>query len=130
MSERNSTMRRPKYLNLIQIRLPLPGFVSILHRGSGLLLIFALPFAIYFLGRAIDSEEGYASVAELFSNPLAQLVALAVLWAFYHHLCAGLRFLLIEMHIGTSLPAARLSSAIALAGGVVLALVHGWILFL
>ena len=27
--------KRPKYLNLVQIRLPLPGIISILHRVSG-----------------------------------------------------------------------------------------------
>ena len=37
---------RPKYLNLLQIRLPLPGLVSILHRVSGAALFLLLPFLL------------------------------------------------------------------------------------
>ena len=38
--ERPVTKRRPVYLNLVRIRLPLPGLVSILHRMSGAALFF------------------------------------------------------------------------------------------
>ena len=34
---------RPKYLNLLQIRMPLPAIVSIMHRASGAVLFLALP---------------------------------------------------------------------------------------
>ena len=130
MGEHIAPARRPKYLNLLRIRLPLPGVVSIMHRVSGMFLILALPFAIYVLDVALGSEQGYESVAAAFSHPAVRVVTFGFLWALYHHLCAGIRFLFIEMHIGVELAAARASAAAALAGGVVLAVAHSWVLFL
>ena len=44
---------RPKYLSLrallFEIRLPLPGWISILHRISGALLFFPLVWLLYLL---------------------------------------------------------------------------------
>ena len=122
--------RRPKYLNLLRIRLPLPGVVSIMHRISGMFLILVLPFAIYVLDVALASEQGYESVAAAFAHPAVRLVTFACLWALYHHLCAGIRFLLIEMHVGVELAAARASAAAALVAGFVLAAAHSGALFL
>ena len=39
-------VRRPKHLNLLVIRLPLPGVLSILHRVSGVILLAALPLGV------------------------------------------------------------------------------------
>ena len=38
---------RPKYLNLLQIRMPLPAIVSIMHRVSGAALFLALPLMLW-----------------------------------------------------------------------------------
>ena len=59
--------RRYRYLNLLQIRLPLPGFVSILHRVSGVLLILALPFALAALQFSITNEADYQKVVDFLS---------------------------------------------------------------
>ncbi|MEE8327465.1 MAG: succinate dehydrogenase, cytochrome b556 subunit, partial [Nitrosomonadaceae bacterium] len=40
--------KRPKYLNLMEIKLPLPAVISILHRVSGVLLFFpGIPVLLY-----------------------------------------------------------------------------------
>ena len=58
----NATTRRarPKYLSLtallFEIRLPLPGWVSILHRISGLLLFRAVLWPLFILDRSLGSE--------------------------------------------------------------------------
>ena len=116
---------RPKHLNLLQIRLPLPGVLSIFHRISGVLLILALPFALAALQYSIGSEQGYAQVAALAAHPLIKLIVWAVMWAFLHHLCAGVRFLLLDFHIGVSLSAARKSASAAFVISLVLTLFFG-----
>ena len=47
--------QRPKHLDLARIRLPVPGFVSILHRVSGVALFFSLPLLIYLLHGSLSS---------------------------------------------------------------------------
>ncbi len=73
--------QRPKYLNLAEIRLPLPGFVSILHRVSGALLFFGLPILIYLFSSSLDSTESFAQFSALAANPLVKLLLLGLLWA-------------------------------------------------
>ena len=118
-------IKRPKYLNLVKIRLPLPGFVSILHRASGVLLILALPFVVWVLDVALRDAQSYQKVAAVMANPVMKLVALAAIWSVMHHLCAGIRFLFLEAHIGVDLPAARLTSLLVLLISIVLTLAVG-----
>jgi len=41
------TDKRPVYLNLLKIRLPVTGMVSFAHRVSGVLLFLFIPYAVY-----------------------------------------------------------------------------------
>jgi succinate dehydrogenase / fumarate reductase cytochrome b subunit len=102
--------KRPKHLNLMQIRLPLPGFVSILHRVSGALLFLAIPLLLSLFQRSLASPETFAALRDCLSAPLAKLILLGLLWAYLHHFCAGLRFLALDLHWGVALPAARATS--------------------
>lgn len=120
--------KRPKYLNLVKIRLPLPGVLSILHRISGVVLILALPFALAALHYSINDEAGYAKVVSLFGddgNWLLKLLVLEAAWALFHHLCAGVRFLLLDFHLGVSLAAARFSAVVAFVVSILMTIVFG-----
>jgi len=65
--------QRPKHLALHKIKLPLPGFVSILHRLSGLLLFISLPLLLWLLQASLNSIESYTYLVDLFHNPLLKL---------------------------------------------------------
>lgn len=118
--------QRPVYLDLPRIRLPLPGIVSILHRVSGAWLILAgIPVLLYAVSRSIASPEAYASMKASFAHPLAKILMLALLWSYLHHFCAGIRYLLLDIHRGIELPAARRSSAVVLVLSLALTLILG-----
>lgn len=102
--------KRPKYLNLVQIRLPLPGWVSFLHRVSGAVLFLALPLLLSLFQRSLESPESFAAVRDGLSGPLPKLILLGLLWAYLHHFFAGLRFLALDLHWGVNLAAARKTS--------------------
>lgn len=116
---------RPKHLNLFQIKLPIPGVVSILHRVSGAALFLMLPFLLYLLQASLQSPSSYVLFRELLSHPLVKLLLLGLLWAFLHHFCAGIRHLLLDVHVGTELPQARASSFAVIGVSLVLTLVFG-----
>jgi succinate dehydrogenase cytochrome b subunit len=116
---------RPKHLDLPKIRLPLPGFVSILHRISGALMFVSLPFLLYLLQLSLGSPESFASLQQAFGHPLMKLVMLGLLWALLHHLCAGIRFLALDLHVGIALAQARASSAVVLVASLVLTVILG-----
>lgn len=117
--------KRPKHLNLFVIRLPMPGVLSILHRVSGVVLLLSLPIALAALQCSIASEEGYEYVADILSHPFVKLCVWGVAWSLFHHLCAGIRFLLLDFHIGTELQAARTSAAAAFAASIAMTVVFG-----
>ena len=122
-------IERPIYLNLLRIHLPLPGWVSILHRLSGALLFAALPLGVWALSVSLADDAGFRRMADGVAHPLSRLFLLLLIWAFAHHLFAGLRHLALDVDWGVSLPRARQSSlAVLLAGGLV-TLLAAWGLF-
>jgi len=116
---------QPKYLNLFEIRLPVPALVSILHRVSGLALFLFLPYLLWLLQASLSSPETFERYRAVLAHPIAKLTLIALLWAFLHHLLAGLRFLALDLHWGTELAAARTSSRLVLVGALALTLVLG-----
>jgi succinate dehydrogenase / fumarate reductase cytochrome b subunit len=116
---------RPKYLNLIQIRLPVPGLVSILHRVSGAVLFLLLPLLLVLFELSLESAQTFARFKVVFSHWAIKLIVIGVVWAYLHHLCAGIRHLALDLDYGTELAAARASSWAVLALSVVLTLAVG-----
>jgi succinate dehydrogenase / fumarate reductase cytochrome b subunit len=117
--------QRPKHLDLGKIRLPVPGIVSILHRLSGVALFLALPIVIYLLQGSLSSAETFDTFRAVISNPLVKLLLIGVLWAFLHHACAGIRFLLLDMHKGLELATARATAKTVLAVSLTLTVILG-----
>jgi succinate dehydrogenase / fumarate reductase cytochrome b subunit len=119
------TRTRPKYLDLTKIRMPVPAVVSILHRISGFGLFLLLPFLLYLLQASLAAPDTYVRYRALIENPLVKLVLIGLLWAFLHHLFAGIRYLALDVHYGVELRAARNSSRAVLAVSLVLTAILG-----
>jgi len=130
MSSAAAKKLRPKYLNLrallFEIRLPLPGWISILHRVSGALLVF--PFAawlLYMLDASLASEAQFHAVQVYLKLPLVKAGMLLFIWAYCHHFCAGLRFLMLDLNRGIELAPARRSSVAVLVVSLALTAFFG-----
>lgn len=120
---------RPKYLSLaallFEIRLPLAGWVSILHRVSGTLLFLATVWLLFLLDRSLVSEAGFESVKGYASHPLVKIALLALIWSYCHHFCAGIRFLFLDIHKGIDKETARVTSIIVIVAGLALTALFG-----
>ncbi len=115
--------RRPVFLNLAALRYPVGAIASIGHRISGVLLLVALPGLAAALERSLHSAGDYAALLGS-GRPAWLTVALIVLtWAATHHLLAGVRHLLMDIGIGSRLPAARASAWAVLVLGALAAVV-------
>ena len=130
MASASAKKIRPKYLSLpailFQIRLPAPGLVSILHRISGALLV--LPFAawaLYLLDTSLRSESGFEAIRSYFQLPLVKLGMLVFIWAYCHHFCAGIRYLLLDVDVGIELRPARISSFVVFLVSLALTAILG-----
>ena len=101
---------RPKHLNLMEIRMPLPAFVSILHRVSGAALFLMLPLLLCLLSASLESPQSFAIFKSWVGSPPVKIVLLGLLWAYLHHFCAGIRHLALDLDFGVGIESARASS--------------------
>lgn len=113
----------------MKYRLPFAGKVSILHRVSGALLFFSLPLLITVFSKSVLSPFSFELLGAGVSGFFLKLILLAVLWGFMHHLCAGIRYLIIDLHIGIEKEKAQKSAKIVLAVSLTLTLIFAIKLF-
>ncbi len=121
--------KRPKYLNLVQIRLPLAGFASILHRVSGAGLFLMLPLLIWLFDLSLASPESFARFKSIAAHPLVALILLGLLWSFLHHFCMGIRILLLDVHVGIDKVAAHKSAMAVMVVSLLLTALIGYKLY-
>ncbi len=116
--------QRPKYYDLNLLNLPVPGLVSIFHRITGIVMfLFLIPLVLLTLQCTLSSESSFATVKSYFAMPIVKLILIGFIWSFMHHLFAGIRYLLLDLHIGISLAPARLSAKLVLVAGIVATLI-------
>lgn len=105
----------------VDFKQPLAAKVSILHRISGAMLFLALPIIfVPLFAASVGSPESFANLGSGFGGFLLKLILLALLWGFMHHLCAGVRFLTLDMGRGMEKDEARKSARLVLIVSLVL----------
>lgn len=116
--------KRPVFLNLWQIKLPVTALTSILHRVSGVVLVLALPLLVYLFDLSLRGEQGFAQAVAMLDHTEVKLFLSLQVFAISHHLSAGLRHLLLDLDLGVqrgqAIRSAWLVNAVAvvLAGGM------------
>ena len=120
MADTAAQKARPQYRNIsvpqiLAYRLPPAGIVSILHRVSGaLLFLVGIPFCLYLLQQSLTSEISFETYRAIVGSVIGKLVLLVLLWAFMHHAIAGIRYLLLDRHVGIQKEASRTSATAVL----------------
>lgn len=114
--------RRPVFLNLTQLAMPVGALTSITHRVTGILLALGIPAAVYVLDMSLRTPQSYAELIRMSGQWTSRVIAIVFIWALAHHLLAGVRHLLSDVDIGSLLPAARRSAWIVNVAGLAIAL--------
>ena len=125
-----------RLIEALQYRLPLAGVVSILHRVSGMLMFFLLPFIVWMFDASVTSEISYDGFTSAFVAGIGfvpglviKLVALALIWAYLHHAVAGVRHLWMDATHSVSLQQGRSSAVATFVISIVLTVALGAKLF-
>jgi len=134
--------KRPEFRNINALsdlptyRLPAAGWVSILHRISGLLMFVLMPLIIWLFDNSISSEISFAKFSAAFNIGLGfvpgwfmKLIALALIWACLHHFIAGLRHLYMDVCHAVSKEFGKSSAVVTLVLSLGLTAVLGAKLF-
>jgi succinate dehydrogenase / fumarate reductase cytochrome b subunit len=120
-----SARTRPKHLDLTRIRQPVPAIVSILHRISGAALFLFAGALLYLFQLSLQSPESHDRLVALADHWLVKLFLTGMLWALLHHFFAGIRFLLLDLHLFGELRQARATSWVVLVASLLLTVVLG-----
>lgn len=122
--------KRPKHLNLFQNQTAFAccGFDHPSDNGRAAFFP-GIPLLLCIFQNFLGSVESFENLQESFQNPLIKLILLLPIWFFFHHLCAGIRYLALDLHIGIELPQARAGAYLAFAMGVLLTILTGWLLW-
>ena len=75
------------------------------------MFLVGIPLLLLLVQRALASPEGWAHMQARSPVRWVKLVAIVLVWAYLHHLLAGIRHVLMDMHYGVELKAARQSAA-------------------
>jgi succinate dehydrogenase / fumarate reductase, cytochrome b subunit len=126
--------KRPQFRNIhisqiVAYSLPPAGMVSILHRISGAALFLFLPLLLWLFDLSLISELSFARLAEIAGQWWMKLILLGLVWAFLHHLVAGVRYLVLDLHIGLDKGPSRSSALAVFAVSLPLTLIAGLRLF-
>jgi succinate dehydrogenase / fumarate reductase cytochrome b subunit len=102
--------KRPEFRNINALtdlpsyRLPAAGIVSILHRISGLIMFLLLPLLVWMFDTSVSSEISFAKFSAAFTvglgfvpAVLVKVVVLSLIWAYLHHLIAGVRHVYMDV---------------------------------
>ncbi|MDD2610322.1 MAG: succinate dehydrogenase, cytochrome b556 subunit [Giesbergeria sp.] len=135
--------KRPEFRNinafkdLTTYRMAPAAWVSILHRASGVIMFLLLPFILWMFDMSLSSEISFASFTAAFSDGLGfvpgwfvKLVVLALIWAYLHHFCAGVRHLRMDMnHDSVTKESGKSTAVVTLVISIALTVVLGAKLF-
>lgn len=105
----------------LQIYRPqLTSVLSITHRLTGIFLVAGTVMLLYWLVAAALGADSYARAQRCISAVPTQLLLAAWTFAFYYHLCNGVRHLCWDLGRGFELTAAYRSGYLVIATSVVL----------
>lgn len=117
-------LTRPVNLNLFTIQFPLPAKVSLFHRISGFALFILIPVGLWLFSQSL-TDSGYDMLREWKSQFYVKLIFWILLMPFCYHLVAGLRHLLMDLHIGATLKGGRQSAWLTLIFSFLLIILTG-----
>lgn len=122
-------MIRPTYLNLLKIFLPVTGWISIMHRITGMTVFICVPGLLMLLQMSLASVEQFEMIKATLTKPPLVFLLMIVSGAFVYHLLAGLRHIIMDFGLlAASLPGARRSGLVVMAASILVLSLFGFFL--
>ncbi|WP_286232718.1 succinate dehydrogenase, cytochrome b556 subunit [Thalassotalea sediminis] len=89
--------QRPVNLDLTTIKMHSAAHASILHRISGVIMVFAIGILLWTLSLSLNSADSFAQVKALLDGVFFKLIIIGIISALLYHLLGGIRHLLMDL---------------------------------
>ncbi len=117
--------QRPVNLDLSTINLPAAGKASILHRVSGVMMVFAVGILIWALSLSLSSAEGFAQMKECLNGAFCKFIIWGIVSALTYHIVGGIRHLIMDLGHLEEKESGQTSAKFVIALWLVLSVVAG-----
>lgn len=117
---------RPISPHLQIYRPQLTSVLSIAHRMTGVFICLGLPFLVYWVWTLTQDQKHYEWGRAVFGSILGRTLLLGWSFAFYYHLCNGVRHLVWDIGKGFDLESVHRSGWLVIAVSVLMTVVT-WI---
>jgi len=89
--------QRPVNLDLTTIKMHPAANASILHRISGVIMVFAIGILLWALSLSLSSAEDFSQLQATLDGFFFKFILLGILSALIYHLLGGIRHLLMDL---------------------------------
>ncbi|MEW6982071.1 succinate dehydrogenase, cytochrome b556 subunit [Colwelliaceae bacterium 6471] len=89
--------QRPVNLDLTTIKMHPAANASILHRISGVIMVFAIGILLWTLSLSLSSAEEFTQVKTMLDGVFFKLIILGICSALIYHLLGGVRHLFMDL---------------------------------
>ena len=122
MSDTTPRRFRPLSPNIQHYRPQLTSVLSIVNRITGVLLSACAIVLVFWLIAAATGPRAYAAVQDVLASWPGQIILFGVTFAFFLHLCGGIRHLVWDTVHGFELRSIYISGWVVVAASVALTL--------
>lgn len=126
MSPTSAKRRRPRSPNMQIYRPQLTSVLSLANRMTGVLLSACAIVLVILLAAAAAGPDAYATVHTAIVSPVGRVLLFGCTFAFFMHLCGGLRHLAWDRVHGFELRAIYISGWVVVVASVVLT-IAAWV---
>jgi succinate dehydrogenase / fumarate reductase cytochrome b subunit len=117
--------QRPVNLDLTTIKMHPAANASILHRVSGVIMVFAIGILLWTLSLSLSSAEGFAQVQACLDGFFFKFIMFGIISALTFHILMGVRHLFMDLGHFEELASGNASAKFAMALWFVLTVVVG-----
>ena len=114
--------QRPVNLDLTTIKMPPAAKASILHRISGVIMLFAVGILLWTLSLSLSSAEGFAQVKNMLDGFFFKFIIFGICSALIYHFMAGIRHLVMDTGRWEEKESGNLSAKVVIGLWVILSI--------
>lgn len=115
--------KRPLSPHLQHYKLPLTAYLSIAHRGAGIVNSAAIVLLVLLIASAAGTPDSYAFMSGIANSWFGKLVMFGFTLTLYYHMANGIRHLFWDIGRGLDLVDAKKSGNVCVVAALVLSII-------
>lgn len=96
----SNSRARPLSPHLQVYNLPITARLSVLHRGTGMILVFGTVFLVAWLGIIASGSQSYLFINGILVSWIGKVALIGFSFSLIYHLCNGVRHLFWDIGMG------------------------------